>query len=152
MNSKCYINRLVWKEGKKAQISSYGLPDLEVATPPEFDGPLGYWSPEQLFVAAANACLMTTFLAIAENSRLSFESYSSCATGKLEKMEEGGFQITRIVVKPRLTLAPGEDMRKASRVIAKSEEHCLIARSIKAQVVMEPEIILAPETVSAVGI
>jgi len=151
MISKCYINRMVWKEGKKAQVSSYGLPDLEVATPPEFDGPLGYWSPEQLFVAAANACLMTTFLAIAGNSKLTFESYTSCATGELEKMEGGEFQITRIVIQPRLTLAPGEDMRKAARVIAKSEEHCLIARSMKAQVVVEPEIIFATEAVSAAG-
>ena len=55
---------------------------VEVATPPEFaNGMPGIWSPEHLFVAAVNSCLMTTYLAIADNSKLPFVSFSSRATG-----------------------------------------------------------------------
>ncbi len=44
---------------------------IEVATPPEFPkGIAGIWSPEHLLVAAVSSCLMTTFLAVAENSKL----------------------------------------------------------------------------------
>ena len=56
---------------------------IEVATPPEFPkGIAGIWSPEHLFVAAISGCLMTTFLAIAENSTLEFTSFSCQAKGK----------------------------------------------------------------------
>jgi len=50
--------------------------EVQVATPPQF--PKGIdkvWSPEHLFVAAVNSCLMTTFLSIAENSKLEFEKF-----------------------------------------------------------------------------
>jgi len=46
---------------------------LDVATPPQFPkGIERVWSPEHLFTAAVNSCLMTTFLSIAENSKLEF--------------------------------------------------------------------------------
>ncbi len=63
---------LVWTLDRKGVISSPVLPTtLEVATPPEFPkGIPGIWSPEHLLVGAVNACYMTTFLAIAENSKL----------------------------------------------------------------------------------
>lgn len=58
----------------KGIMSSPILPlKIEVATPPEFPkGMEGIWSPEHLLVAAVNSYLMTTFLAIAENSKLEF--------------------------------------------------------------------------------
>jgi organic hydroperoxide reductase OsmC/OhrA len=58
---------------------------IEVATPS--DSPkaiVGNWSPEHLFVAATSGCLVTTFLANAENSTLHFKSFSCEAKGKLE--------------------------------------------------------------------
>ncbi|MFT7033787.1 MAG: organic hydroperoxide reductase OsmC/OhrA [Cyclobacteriaceae bacterium] len=47
---------------------------IEVATPPKFPkGIPGIWSPEHLFTASVNSCLMTTFLAIAESSKLQLQ-------------------------------------------------------------------------------
>jgi organic hydroperoxide reductase OsmC/OhrA len=52
------------------ELSKENGPCIEVATPPEFPkGMPGIWSPEHLFTAAVSSCLMTTFLAIAENSK-----------------------------------------------------------------------------------
>ena len=67
---------LVWQSDRKGTISSPVLSNtIEVATPPEFPkGMPGIWSPEHLLVAAVNSCYMTTFLAIAENSKLPFVS------------------------------------------------------------------------------
>ncbi|MBK5279873.1 MAG: OsmC family protein, partial [Bacteroidia bacterium] len=49
---------------------------IEVATPPEFPkGIPGIWSPEHLFTAAVSSCLMTTFLSVAENSKLEFTAF-----------------------------------------------------------------------------
>ncbi len=50
---------------------------IEIATPPQFPkGIPGIWSPEHLFTASVSTCFMTTFLAVAENSKLEFKSFT----------------------------------------------------------------------------
>ena len=65
-----YHTSVKWTEQRKGVISCAGKPDIQVATPPEFKGHDGIWSPEDLFVASANICVMTTFLAVAERAGL----------------------------------------------------------------------------------
>jgi len=137
-----YTTGLKWTEEKQGSLSADRSPDLSVATPPEFGGPVGYWSPELLFVGAANACVLATFLAIAENSRLTFVDYSSTATGKLEKIDGGGMQITEIVIKACVSVKQEKDRERIKRVLAKAEENCLVSRSMKARVKVEPEIVV----------
>ncbi|RYD87166.1 MAG: hypothetical protein EOP50_21205 [Sphingobacteriales bacterium] len=68
-----YDVAVAWEAGRHGTLSSPVLHDrITVATPPEFaKGEAGTWSPEHLLVAAVNSCLMTTFLAIAENHQSS---------------------------------------------------------------------------------
>lgn len=65
-----YEVNLQWEIDRKGTLNSPVLPlQIDVATPPDFPkGMPGIWSPEHLFIAAINSCLMTTFSAIAENS------------------------------------------------------------------------------------
>src|SRR6188508_949765 len=94
---------------------------IEVATPPEFPkGIPGIWSPEHLFTAAVNSCLMTTFLAIAENSKLSFSNFSCKSKGKLEQVD-GKLQMTEIILEPTVTITDEKDRERAERVLQKSE-------------------------------
>ena len=136
--SKVYLYQtsVKWTEQRKGIISCAGKPDVQVATPPEFKGHEDIWSPEDLFVAAANVCLMTTFLAVAERAGLAFSSYESTAEGRLE-LVEGKFQFTAITIKPSITLKPGGDATKAKELIEKAEHNCLIANSMKAKVILE---------------
>ena len=128
-----------WTEQRKGVISCAGKPDVQVATPPEFKGHADIWSPEDLFVASANICLMTTFLAVAERAGLSFTSYESEADGKLE-LVEGRFQFTVVTLKPVITLPSGGDYAKAKELIEKAEANCLISNSMKAHVTLSPTI------------
>jgi peroxiredoxin-like protein len=128
-----------WSDQKRGRLSSVGKPDLAVATPPEFKGHEGVWSPEDLFVASVNACIMSTFLAVAERAGLAFASYESEAEGVLE-LVDGKFQFTAIAVKPKLSLKPGEDMGKARDLLVKAEANCLVSNSIKAGVTLDPVI------------
>ena len=136
-----YEVNLTWKSDRRGEISAPGLPAaIEVATPPEFPkGIPGIWSPEHLLVAAVNSCFMTTFLAIAENSKLEFSSFSSTATGKLEKAE-GKFIISEVVLSPVLTINNSEDAARALKVLHKSEAACLISNSIKSKIDFAPTI------------
>lgn len=139
--SKVYLyqTNVKWTEQRKGVISCAGKPDVEVATPPEFKGHEGIWSPEDLFVASANVCLMTTFLAVAERAGLAFSSYVSTAEGRLE-LVDGKFQFTAITIRPSITLKPGGDAAKAKELIEKAEHNCLISNSMKATVTLEPAI------------
>lgn len=134
-----YHTAVKWTEQRKGVISCAGKPDVAVATPPEFKGHEGIWSPEDLFVASANICLMTTFLSVAERAGLAFISYESAAEGKLE-LVEGKFQFTAITLKPTITLSASADAAKAKELIEKAEANCLISNSMKAHVTLAPTI------------
>lgn len=135
-----YTTNLRWTEARKGVESSAGLPDIEVATPPEFPkGHPGIWSPEHMFVASAEICLMTTFLAIAENSKLEFSEYSSEAAGTLEKTDEG-FLVTKIVIKAKVVIPDEAKAEKTERLLEKAEKYCLISNSMKTEVMLDPSI------------
>ena len=138
-----YQNTIAWTGEKKGEVSGPKLPSLQVATPPDFGGHEGFWSPEQCFVAAVNACVMSTFLAIAQLSKLSFESYESEASGKLDKPEGQVMQFTEITIRPKLVVTHSKDLERASRLLEKAEKQCLISNSIKALVKLEPRVLVA---------
>ena len=140
-NIHFYDVNVQWIADRKGIINSSVLTDkIEVATPPEFaKGMPNIWSPEHLLVAAVNSCLMTTFLAIAENSRLEFISFNAKAIGKLETVE-GKYMISEIELLPTVVIANEADKEKAQRVLLKSEKACLISNSIKSTIIFKPEI------------
>ena len=83
---------------------------------------------------------MTTFLAIAENSKLEFVSFNADAKGKLEKLPDKGFMMTEITLRPKLVIKNARDVERARRILEKAEKHCLISNSSKTQTRLEPEI------------
>src|SRR3954467_8042989 len=84
MEAHFYNVNIAWNKDRRGMMCSPEFARngtdhncIEVATPPEFPkGIAGLWSPEHLFTAAVNSCFMTTFLAIAENSKLEFKSFT----------------------------------------------------------------------------
>jgi len=111
---------------------------IEVATPPEFPkGIPGIWSPEHLFTASVSSCFMTTFLAVADNSKLEFKSFTCLGKGKLDTVD-GKLQMTEVDLEPVLCLHSADDRDKALRVLAKAEQACLITLSVRAIVKVTP--------------
>ena len=119
---------------------------IEVATPPQFaKGIPGIWSPEHLFTASVSSCLMTTFLAIAENSKLEFTAFKCASTGKLEKVD-GKFMMSEVILEPTVTIADEKDYERAVRIIEKSEAACLISNSVKSKITMHAKVnVLTPQ-------
>ena len=82
---------------------------------------------------------MTTFLAIAEYSKLEYEDFSCTADGILEKVD-GKFLMTEITLKAKVKISDDSKKEKADRIMDKSEAACLISNSIKTKVHLEKEI------------
>jgi peroxiredoxin-like protein len=139
-----YQVNLVWNHDRKGTLSSPVLSTkIEVATPPDFPhGMPDIWSPEHLFVAAVNACLMTTFLAIADNSNLAFIAFKSSATGIVDKVD-GKYRVTEITLKPVVTIPASVSEERTARIVEKSKLNCLISNSITTKIVLETNIIIA---------
>lgn len=135
MDKHTYNVSLKWEEGRKGVMKSPELPTkIEVATPPEFEkGIPGIWSPEHLFTASVLSCFMTTFLAIAEYSKLEFETFDCDAEGILDKVD-GKFLMTEVNLNARLKINDISKKDKAERVLQKSEAACLISNSINTKV------------------
>ena len=87
-----------------------------------------------------NSCYTLTLLAIAEFSKVPIVSLSSTAWGKLEKVQGGGYQITEIVVKPRIVISSANDLTRMPRILEKAKENCFVSNSIKSAIKMEPEV------------
>ena len=143
-NKHQYEVNVEWTQDRKGIVSSPVLTQqIEVATPPDFPkGIANIWSPEHLFVAAINSCVMNTFFAIAENSDLTYVSFKSNAVGKVEKID-GNYQVTEITLKPILTISDVKDSERAMHVLEMSEKKCLISNSVKTIIHLEPEIVAA---------
>jgi peroxiredoxin-like protein len=115
---------------------------IEVATPPEFPkGIPGIWSPEHLYTAAVSSCLMTTFLAIAENSKLDFISFACDSEGKLEQVDNK-WLMTEVILMPKVEVKNEHDVEKALRVLQKAEASCLISNSILAKVILKSAVLI----------
>lgn len=131
---------LEWTGRRAGKLQGLGLPALWVSAPREFSGEDGVWTPEHLLVGATASCLMTTFLAIAEISKLTVLSYRCKASGKLEKISGAGYSFTEIVLAPEVAV-PGGDEQKALRLLAKAEGNCFVAKSLRTVVRLEPQIV-----------
>jgi organic hydroperoxide reductase OsmC/OhrA len=138
-NTHNYEVNLQWNHDTLGTVSSPLIANtIEVATPPEFaKGMAGVWTPEHLFVASVNACLMATFLAIADNSKLEFVSFKSNAIGKVEKIDNK-FIVTEIVIEPRLVIPSGGNEERMKRVFEMSEKACAVSNSIKSKISLLP--------------
>lgn len=149
MEAHFYNVQIEWNKDRKGVMCSPELntPTLgggciEVATPPEFPkGIPGIWSPEHLFTAAVSSCLMTTFLAIAENSKLEFTRFHCDSKGKLDQVD-GKFLMTEVILEPTVIIVDEKDRERAERVLSKAEAACLISNSIKSNVIMIPKIVV----------
>lgn len=133
-----------WNENRNGVLASEVLDQkLTIATPPEFPkGEANIWSPEHYFLAAVNGCLLTTFLAVAENFKLDFTDFKSDSVGRLEVVDRK-YLISEVELKPVVSIKKEEDRELAEKVLEKSEKACLISNSIRSKVTLTPTIIVA---------
>lgn len=128
-----YKTSVKWKQEKKGLLKSNQKPDIEVATPPEFKGHPNIWSPEDLFIAAVDTCIMTTFLYFIERKNINLLSYESDIEGIIE-MVEGNLIFTKIKVFPKIKVNTTDEIELAKNLIKRSEKSCLISNSIKTKI------------------
>jgi len=100
------------------------------AIPPEFSGPGGGLSPEDLFNQALSSCFVATFKVLAQNSRLAFDSVEVASLLSVAPGEESG----RPVMKDfhlEARIVGVSDSKKALLLAKKASESGFILNSVK---------------------
>lgn len=135
-----YTGTARWTRGRNGIAAAEGVEQtIDFSAPVEFQGRNGSWTPEHFLMAAVAGCFVTTFAAIAEFSKFDFASLDVSATGTLEKAVQG-FHFTQIVLRPVLEVTREEDRERALRLVGKAERACLVSRSLRGEVKVEPRV------------
>ena len=134
-----YHTTLEWLRARQAILSSDTKPALAVSSPPEFKGIPGLWTPEDLFVASAEICTLSTFLSFGGRKNIPLLSYKSAAEGILEFID-GKYRFTKITITPEIRVEKSWTLEQVEEIVHQAHENCLIANSMSATVEIQPQI------------
>jgi peroxiredoxin-like protein len=139
-----FVSSARWTGGQHGVVAGHEVkPLINFSAPPEFHGEAGAWTPEHFFTAAVATCFITTFQAMAAFSKFEAHALEVSVEGQVEKTE-GGFQFTRVTIRPLLTINSESDRERGLRLLEKAEKACLVSRSLQSQIVLEPQVVLVP--------
>lgn len=128
-----YKTSVDWTADKKGTSACDGKSPIEISTPPEFGGPEGFWTPEDLLTSAVASCIMTSTLFFAERAKIKMISYSSQATGTMEKTA-AGLVITKVSVAVEITLESPDQANAIHKAVEMAEKTCPISNSLNCPV------------------
>ncbi len=111
----------------KASTTDYSR-QIVMAIPPEFDGPGGGFSPEDIYALALQNCFIATFKVFAEKSRLAYAQLQAEATLEVDRNEKGAPWMARFHLKVKLNGVEQKD--NAKRLLEKTSQSCMILNSV----------------------
>jgi organic hydroperoxide reductase OsmC/OhrA len=145
--------RLVWTGARHGGTTSYdaysreyrvdipGKPSLRGSAASLFRGDPALPNPEDLLVASLSACHFLSYVAECARAGVNVTAYEDDATGVMQRVD-GVIRFTDVLLKPRVTIAPGSDAEKAKALHEKAHHGCFIANSVNFPVRNEPEILV----------
>jgi organic hydroperoxide reductase OsmC/OhrA len=110
---------------------------LTASSDPAFRGDPRLLNPEQLLVIAASSCQLLSFLAVAARARVDVVRYDDRAEGTMPE-DRRPMSITRIVLRPRITVRGEVDDARLLQLCRLAHEHCFIANSLRTEIAIEP--------------
>ncbi|MCE2821145.1 MAG: OsmC family protein [Bacteroidota bacterium] len=117
-------------------------PGIESATPPEFGGKEGFWSPETLLLGAAAGCFINTFQFFAKRMKFEFDGITCEAEGTVERVE-GKSVFTGITVYPTIMIADESLRPTILDAVEKAHRYCLVSNSLKCPVQIRENVLIA---------
>jgi organic hydroperoxide reductase OsmC/OhrA len=121
------------------------LPRLVSAPPAEFEGPGDRWSPETLVVGAVADCFVLTFRALAKLSKVPWTTLNCDASGTVDR-EDRTTRFTAFSMRVSLEVPEGTNQDQAQRLLARTEQACLITNSLEAPCHVEAAVRIAQPT------
>ena len=136
-----YSTRAVWSGGHRGELLCGNGARIPFSAPAEMHGEPDVLTPEDAFVGALNSCFMLMLIWAAERLKINLISYECEAVGSVRELLDRTSTFSAVTLRPRIEARGcGEgDIRKALRL---AEKYSLIWQSIKAEIALEPEILI----------
>jgi organic hydroperoxide reductase OsmC/OhrA len=145
-----YALRVVWTGNRGEGTATYraydrhhrieaaGKPAIEGSSDPAFRGDAGRYNPEELLLAAASACHMLAYLHLCAVAGVTVTHYADAPVGTMVETADGGGHFTRILLRPRVSLATEADRARAIALHEDAHRLCFIANSLNFPIACEP--------------
>jgi|SRR5579862_267801 len=132
------------RDGKGRFSSNHSGSSLPIAVPPEFQGPGGGASPEELLTSAIASCYTITFGIIAANRKIPVRDVHVEAKGEVEQ-NGPSFKYVSVTIKPTIVVEPDssdEQVKLAEEMAHKADAYCIVTNAVRGsvQIIVEPEI------------
>jgi len=133
--------RLVWTgaaQGPTANYDTYsrdyrvdfqGKPSIKGSAAPAYRGDPAIHNPEDLLVAALSGCHCLSYLALCARAGVQVIAYEDEVFGRMERVD-GVVKFTEVLLKPKISIAPGSDAEKARSLHERAHAICFIASSV----------------------
>lgn len=122
------------------ELTTGTKPAIPATSDPAFRGDPARWNPEEMLVGALSSCHQLWYLHLCSVAGIVVTAYGDDAEGVMEEEADGAGQFTTVVLRPRVTLAPGSDAAKALALHYDAAQKCFIARSVNFPVRHEPAV------------
>jgi organic hydroperoxide reductase OsmC/OhrA len=126
-----------WRSQQLVRVEAPDVDEIVVSVPPEFCGPGGHWSPEQLLVASAASCFAVTFAAVAERRGIPIHALTVTGTGHVGHRDDGRIGFLAIELTPRIQTEP-EFVAAAQRTAGATHTVCLVTAALDVPVHVVP--------------
>lgn len=144
-----YTSSIVWTGNRGSGTRTYrgydrtwdivtaGKPVVHCSNDPLLGGDPARHNPEDLLLSALASCHMLWYLHLASEAGIVVEAYEDKPLGVGETDPGGAGRFLRAVLRPRITLGPGDDAEVADRIHGHIHQVCFIARSVSFPVTYE---------------
>src|SRR4030067_3237836 len=134
-----YKTTAVWKGSHVGEISCSSGAKMDFSAPAALYGKPDVLTPEDAFVGALNMCFQLMFIWSVEKMKINLISYECEAEGFVEDLLDRTSVFEKMVLRPNIEVknCREETVRRALKL---AEKFSLVAQSIKAELILEPEI------------
>ena len=125
---------------KSATTQMSGITNAEIGPPECYGGSADALNPEELFVASINSCIMLVFYHFTDKYKVGITSYSTEASGTVEKTKNG-LRFTAVDVRAKVTLDDPGQAEKIEEIAQLAEKYCLVSGSVSCPVEYGVEVV-----------
>jgi organic hydroperoxide reductase OsmC/OhrA len=134
-----YKTTTTWKGGHAGEIACSNGAKMDFSAPEALYGQPNVLTPEDAFVGALNMCFQLMFIWSVEKLKIDLVSYECEAEGFVEELLDRTSVFKKIVLRPKIEVRDcGE--KAVRRALTLAEKFSLIAQSVKAELIIKPEI------------
>jgi organic hydroperoxide reductase OsmC/OhrA len=107
---------------------------------PAFRGDPTRYNPEELLVASLSSCHMLWMLHLCAVAGITVVEYTDQASGTLVETDDGGGELTDVLLRPHLVITDPAKVDEAIALNARAHHLCFIARSVRFPVKHAPTV------------